>query len=79
MPRSLYGFRQEPLVPGTSAGLAARLDFASIRYIRAKLDSVFIIDIINLFFAKETDLALGNVSWPVPSSASSSSLVILCH
>jgi len=62
MPRSLYRYRQRPLVLGTGAGAAAGLDPPPIRYITAKSGYVLVVYDIHFIYAEGADPPLGSES-----------------
>src|SRR5690349_1431208 len=60
MPCPLEGHGQGALVPGTGAGLAARLDLAPLRQVAAQAIHIFVVNIGQLFGAEATDFAPGH-------------------
>jgi len=63
----LYSYRQDTLVPGTSASPAARFYLSSIRYVATQFFRVFIINYRCLIGTKSADLTVRYVSCPTPS------------
>jgi hypothetical protein len=67
--RSLQGFREHALVPGTSAGLASWLDLAAVREVAAQLCRLLVVDALGFVDAEGADSPAAEAAstWP-PSS-----------
>ena len=66
MPRSLYGRSQCPLVLGTGASPAARLNLTPVTYVTAEFRRVLIVYYIYLIPTEKTDSAFRWVTATAP-------------